>query len=128
MSHNFFLNDWNSLFSDRQVPHMQAKNTEIFYYLGSSGLRGDDEFKQELAESFENFDFSSNPETFNKTLDHNFGAIINRGVVSECGHFVFFKHYNQHGMSAGRIILSIYKNVLIPELKEKYREIYKKII
>lgn len=62
-----------------EIKLMERNNIGIFDFLGSSGLRGDKEFKKELTDSFENFDFSSDPEFFNTSLDDNFMAIIKKG-------------------------------------------------
>jgi len=105
---------------------MERNNIGIFDFLDSSGLRGDEEFKKELTDSFENFDFSSAPETFNTSLDDNFMAIIKKGQKSNGGYLIYFKHYSTHGMSAGCIRLEHYENIGIPELKARYFENYEK--
>jgi hypothetical protein len=105
---------------------MVRNNIGIFDFIGSSGLRGDKEFKKELTDSFENFDFSSDPEFFNTSLDDNFMAIIKKGQKSNDGDLIYFKHYNKHGISAGCVNLHYYEKIGIPELKARYFENYEK--
>ena len=97
----------------------------IFNHYPGSTLRGDEELWELLSSKLLDLNCTIEPETFNKILDDTFKTIIKEGKKMDYD-FIFFDSFKKRGMSHGYISLHWWEGHILPILKSRYFEEYKK--
>lgn len=99
----------------------------IFKDYPGSTLRGDKELWELLSKEFTDLKYIIEPEEFNKILDEAFQTKIKEGKKMD-EDLVFFDSFKKRGMSHGYISLRWWEGHILPTLKSRYFEEYKKNI
>jgi|688.fasta_scaffold368458_2 hypothetical protein len=97
----------------------------IFNDFPGSVSRGDKELWELFSGKFIDLNCNIEPATFNKILDETFQTIIKEGKKMD-EDFVFFDSFKKRGMSHGYISLRWWEGHILPILKSRYVEEYKK--
>lgn len=107
---------WKSV-SSKRIINIELHN--VFDPCPSFNSRGDKEFYFELKDYFKDFDFNCSNKFFEEVLYAKYNSLIEKGV--EKGEdVIYFKHYNQHGISAGCININDWNNKLLPLILKRH--------